>query len=226
MCEPRSLLAVLLLSILGVFIVPATLPAAAGAAVFCAPAPCSEGTPAATIQGALNAADANAGPDEVAVTAGTHNVGTGLLNLDQETELRGAGVGRTIITGDAFPLADPGTGRTLVAGKYSRLHDMTLRLPSAVTSGNSIWTGADIYDAVVEDLAVDAVGATFGPGSNDGSGTAMLIRSGTIRNLEIDIPLDARRLRTAGRGDRRHLRPGGRDDPRAERVHERPPGQP
>ena len=187
----RSLFAVLVLPILAVFLAVATLPAAAGAAVFCAPAPCSEGTPAATIQDALDAADANAGPDVVAVTAGTHNVGTGLQNLDEETELRGAGVGETIITGDDFPLADPGTGRTLVAGKYSSLHDMTLRLPSAVTSGPSSWTGADIYDAVVEDLAIDAVGATFGPGLNDGAGNAMLIRSGTIRNLDIDIPLDA-----------------------------------
>ena len=187
----RSLFAVLLLPILAAFLAFATLPAAAGAAVFCAPAPCSEGTPAVTIEDALDAADANAGPDEVAVTAGTHNVGTGLLNLDEETELRGAGVGETIITGDDFPLADPGTGRTLVAGKYSSLHDMTLRLPSAVTSGPSSWTGADIYDAVVEDIAIDAVGATFGPDLNDGAGSAMLIRSGTIRNLDIDIPLDA-----------------------------------
>ncbi len=181
----------MLLPILAVLLAVATLPAAAGAAVFCAPAPCSEGTPAATIQDALDAADANVGPDEVAVTAGTHNVGTGLQNLDEETELRGAGVGETIITGDDFPLADPGTGRTLVTGKYSSLHDMTLRLPSAVTSGNSNWTGADIYDAAVEDIAIDALGATFGPGFNDGSGQAMLIRSGTIRNLDIDIPLDA-----------------------------------
>ena len=187
----RSLFAFLVLPILAVFLAVATLPAIAGAAVFCAPAPCSEGTPAATIQDALDAADANAGPDVVAVPAGTHNVGTGLQNLDEETELRGAGVGETIITGDDFPLADPGTGRTLVAGRYSSLHDITLRLPSAVTSGPSSWTGADIYDAVVEDLAVDAVGATFGPGLNDGAGNAMLIRSGTIRNLDIDIPLDA-----------------------------------
>lgn len=189
--QPRSLVAVRLLPVLAVFLVLAMLPAAAGAAVFCAPAPCSEGTSKATIKDALNAADANPGQDVVAVTAGTHNVGTGLVNLDEETELRGAGVGKTIITGDDFPLADPGTGRTLIAGKYSSLHDMTLRLPSAVTSGPSSWTGADIYDAVVEDLAVDAVGATFGPGLNDGAGQAMLIRSGTIRNLVIDIPLDA-----------------------------------
>ena len=186
----RSLFAVLLLPVLACFLAVAPLPTA-GATVFCAPAPCSEGTPAATIQGALDAADANAGPDEVAVTAGIHNVGDGLQNLDAETELRGAGIGETIITGDDFPLADPGTGRTLVAGKYSSLHDMTLRLPSAVTSGNSNWTGADIYDAAVEDIAIDALGATFGPGPNDGSGQAMLIRSGTIRNLDINIRLSA-----------------------------------
>jgi hypothetical protein len=186
----RSLLAVLITPVLAGLFAIAAVPAA-DAAVFCAPAPCSGGTPAVTIQDALDAAEANAGPDEVAVTTGTHNVGEGLLNLDEETELRGAGVGQTIITGDGFPLSDPGTGRTLVTGKYSSLHDMTLRLPSAVTSGPSSWAGADIYDAVVEDLAIDAVGATFGPGLNDGAGSAMLIRSGTIRNLDIRIPLNA-----------------------------------
>ena len=189
MSLPRSLFAAVLLPTLAFAL--AALPAAANAAIFCAPAPCAEGTPAATIQDALDAAEANAGPDEVSVKAGTHNVGTGLQNLDAETELRGAGVGATIITGDDFPLSDPGTGRTLVAGKYSSLHDLTLRLPSAVTSGPSSWTGADVYDAEVHDIAIDAVGATFGTGANDGAGAAMLIRSGTIRNLDIDIPLAA-----------------------------------
>ena len=63
------------------------LPAAAGATVYCAPSPCSPGTPEATIADAVTAADTNAGPDTVSITAGTHNVGTGLQVGQADTDV-------------------------------------------------------------------------------------------------------------------------------------------
>lgn len=50
-------------------------PASASADIYCAPSPCGEGTPAATVPAAVTAADAHAGPDTVAIGAGTHNLG-------------------------------------------------------------------------------------------------------------------------------------------------------
>ena len=176
------------------------LPAAAGATTYCAPSPCSPGTQEATIADAVTAADTNAGPDTVSITAGTHNVGTGISVNQPDTAIHGAGIGQTIITGDPFPHSDPGTNRILFSGYMSKLSDLTLRLPSAVTSGNSTSEGADVYDGVVENVRIDALGATFGSGDNDGNGAAALIRSGTVRHLTVDFPAnaDASGLRLGG----------------------------
>ena len=175
---------------LAVIIGLAALPAVADAAVFCAPAPCVEGTPQTTIENAVTAADAAPGPDTVAIGPGIHNLGEGLFVNQPDTDIRGAGTAETILTGDDFPAADPGTGRSVVSGYMSRLADLTLRIPSAVTAGNSSARGADVYNGLVENVKIDAQGSTFGPGLNDGSADAMLIRGGEVHGLEVDLAPD------------------------------------
>lgn len=63
--------------------------------------------------------------------------------------------------------------------------------------------GADVNDADVERVRIDAVGATFGPGLNDGYGRAMVIRGGTVRDLEVDFDLagDTSGVRVIGATD-------------------------
>jgi hypothetical protein len=164
------------------------LPGAASAELFCVPGPCMGGTAKPTIQAAATAANSNVGTDVISIGPGTYNVGAGIQIDDPGAEVVGARVGQTIVTGDPFPLADPGTNRKLFeGGTISRLAGMTLRLPSAVTSGPSTWTGALIPNGLVENLRIDAVGATFGPGLNDGAGVALDLRAGTIRNVVVDI---------------------------------------
>jgi hypothetical protein len=101
-----------------------------------------------------------------------------------------------------FPISDPGTARTIISGNMSRLADLTLRLPSAVTSGNSTAQGADVYNGLVERVSIDASGASFGAGANDGSAAAMLIRGGEIRHLDVSLGLDTDALgvRVSGNG--------------------------
>jgi hypothetical protein len=166
------------------------LPVAADAAVFCAPAPCAEGTPQTTIKDAVMAADTAPGPDTVAIGPGIHNLGEGQFVGQPDTDVRGAGIDETILTGDDFPASDPGTGRSVISGYMSRLADLTLRIPSAVTAGNSSAEGADVYNGLVENVKIDARGSTFGPGPNDGSAQAMLIRGGEVHGLEVDLAPD------------------------------------
>ncbi len=163
------------------------LPAAADAAVFCAPAPCAEGTPKTTIEDAVMAADTAPGPDTVAIGPGIHSLGKGQFVNQPDTDIRGAGRAETILTGDDFPPGGPDMGRSVISGYMSRLADLTLRIPSAVTAGNSTAQGADIYNGLVENVKIDAQGSTFGPGLNDGSANAMLIRGGEVRGLEVDL---------------------------------------
>lgn len=104
--------------------------------------------------------------------------------------MRGAGVDATILTADALP-ATAGFMRTLISGYMPRLADLTLRLPSAVTSGPSSAQGADVYDGVVENVRVDALGASFGAGINDGSAQGLLVRRGSLHNVEVDLGVDS-----------------------------------
>jgi hypothetical protein len=142
------------------------------------------------VAAAVDAADAHAGPDTVAIGAGTHNLGNGVTVMSATTEVRGAGVGSTILTAD--PPTPAWSSKTVIAGYMSRLSDLTVRLPSADTGAlNSIVYGVDVYDGDVEHVRIDAEGATFGSGLNDGSGEAMTIRGGTVRDLDIDLDLDS-----------------------------------
>jgi hypothetical protein len=174
----------------------ALLAGPASAAVFCAPAPCSPGTPAPSIEQAVDAAAANPGPDTVRIGSGVHTVsahvqcGGGVFVGSPETELIGAGAGETVITAQDLP-PDAAFTRAVVCGYMSRLANLTIRLPSAVTSGNASARGADVYDGTVENVRVDAEGASFGPEINDGEGQAMLVRGGAIRDVEVDLPVAA-----------------------------------
>ena len=173
----------------------------AQAETFCAPAPCAEGTEVATIEEAVAMAGAEAGPDTVAIQPGIHMTPLqgcgGLFVTKPDTHVRGAGVEQTILT---FPPLDPGDGftRNVICG-HMHLLDLTLRLPSAVTPGkNSSVQGLDLYSGLVERVKVDAVGATFGPGINDGMARGMLLRKGAAREIEVDLDpaLDTRGIRT------------------------------
>jgi hypothetical protein len=165
-------------------------PAAASADTYCVPAPsCSPGTPEPDIATAVNAADTHPGPDTVSIGPGTFSVATGVTVAEADTSIVGSGMNSTIVTGDAFPEADPGTGRILLAGPMARLADLTLRLPSVVTSGPSSWTGAQTRN-LVENVRVDDVGATFGPGNSDGEGDALDVRGGTLRHVVVALDPD------------------------------------
>src|SRR4051812_30528510 len=91
----------------------------ARADVYCAPKPCSDGTPADTIQQAIDAADAHGGPDVVSIKAGTWNAETspavGLQVSSSDTQVHGAGVGQTVLTAPARS-ASFGSGLVLISG--------------------------------------------------------------------------------------------------------------
>jgi hypothetical protein len=170
--------------------------APASAETFCAPAPCADGVPKATIEAAVAAADDRAGPDVVSIKAGSFMLdrgryGMGLAVGAADTEIHGAGRDATILTTAALE-SDFGGSRTLISGYMSRIADLTLRLPSAVTPGhNASIAGLDVYDGVVERVRVDAAGAQIGPGANDGEAQGMLVRHGSIHDIVIDLPRDA-----------------------------------
>lgn len=134
----------------------------------------------ATIDDAVDAADAAAGPDTVAIQPGVHQTPLegcgGLFVSGPDTTVRGAGIGRTILT---FPPLDPDDGfsRRVICG-HMDLRDVTLRLPSAITpTHNSSVDGFDLYSGSIKRVRVDAPGSEFGPGINDGQASGGLVRS-------------------------------------------------
>jgi hypothetical protein len=175
----------------------------AQAEVFCAPSPCAPGTEVATIEDAVDAADAQAGPDTVAIEPGTHFLPNGpcggLFVTDIETSVIGAGIGATVLTVPPLP-PDFGSTRSVICG-HMQLADVTLRLASAQTPGkNSSMAGIDLYSGSIDRVRIDAEGASFGPDINDGQGEAGLIRGGSVRDLEADLDpaLDTDGLRLSG----------------------------
>jgi hypothetical protein len=119
--------------------------------------------------------------------------------MSATTEIRGAGADATVLTAD--PPTPAWSSKTVIGGYMSRLADLTVRLPSADTGAlNSIVYGADVYGGDVRRVRIDAEGAVFGAGLNDGSGEAMTIRGGTVRDLKVDFDLasDTRGLHVIG----------------------------
>jgi hypothetical protein len=162
----------------------------ARAETYCAPAPCGEGTAVTTIGEAVEMADSNPGPDVVAIQPGVHDTPNGPcggLYVDQEdTHLRGAGIDQTVLTFPALEPTDTFTRRVICG--HMQLSDLTLRLPSDVTPGNnSSVQGLDLYSGMVDHVKVDAVGATFGAGDDDGKAEAMLLREGAAHDIEVDL---------------------------------------
>ena len=179
-----------LAAVLGMSLLGAVGATSAQAQTYCAPAPCGEGTAVTTIAEAVEMADANGGPDVVAIQPGTYNTPEGpcggLFVEQEDTHVRGAGVDQTVLT---FPPLEPtdGFARRVICG-HMQLSDLTLRLPSDVTpEHNSSVEGLDLYSGSVERVKVDALGATFGPDINDGHAEAMLLREGTARDIEVDL---------------------------------------
>lgn len=121
--------------------------------------------------------------------------------------MRGAGIDATVLTVDDLPV-DFDSSRTVISGVMSRLADLTLRLGSAVTAEDSFVLGADVTDTLVERIEVDAPGARFGPGAGDGMGRALVVRSGTLRDVHValDPALDTEGVRLGRLG-------GGGPDP-------------
>jgi hypothetical protein len=136
-------------------------------------------------------ADTHAGPDTVAIQPGVYETPMGpcggLYVEEEDTHVRGAGIGQTVLT---FPALEPTDGftRRVICG-HMQLSDVTLRLPSDVTTppNNSSVEGLDLYSGVVERVKVDAVGAMFGAGDNDGRAEAMLLRHGAAHDIEVDL---------------------------------------
>jgi len=168
----------------------AAFAAPAGAAVHCAPAPCTGDFAHATIAAAVVAADAADDPDTVLIGPGVHNLGAGLSVSRATTAVRGSGVLATVLTVDPLSGSD-GFTRRVISGYMGALSDLTLRLASAVVTANGSIEGADVYNGVVERVRIDAEGATFGPGDNDGAGHALLLRQGTLREVRVDLDPEA-----------------------------------
>jgi hypothetical protein len=170
----------------------ALAPAGAGAATWCVPATGADGCAgdhvSASVAAAVAAADTAPGPDTVLIGAGVHNLGDGVSVGSETTELVGAGRDETVLTVDPLQ-PDDGFTRRIVSGYMSRLADLTLRLASAdLDDGNNgSVEGADVYDGIVEHVRVDADGAVFGDGDNDGRGSALLLRNGALRDVEVDF---------------------------------------
>jgi hypothetical protein len=209
----------------------AVLAEGASAETWCAPAPCGEGTAVATINDAVDAADADPGPDDVAIQPGTHETPLegcgGLFVSGPDTTVRGAGVGETILT---FPPLEPDDGfsRRVICG-HMHLRDMTLRLPSAITpTHNSSVDGFDLYSGSIRNVRVDAVGAEFGPGINDGQGFGGLVRGGVIENVEVRLGLrqDTEGISLIGLPNARNLDITARDSGLFTRVQQEPGNPP
>ncbi|MDP3891933.1 hypothetical protein [Nocardioides sp.] len=169
------------------------LPTPAQAATYCVGDPvCEGGTPMATLAAAVAAADASPGPDTVLIAPGVYETPlqacNGLFVTEADTWVRGSGIGSTVLTTPDLP-GDAGYTRSVICG-HMHLSDLTLRLASAVTTGNASLQGFDLYSGRIERVRIDAVGATFGPGSNDGRGEAGLVREGIVRDLEVDLDPD------------------------------------
>jgi hypothetical protein len=135
-------------------------------------------------------ADSNAGPDRVAIQPGIHETEVGPcggLDVEKEdTHVQGAGVGQTVLTFPALKATD-NFSRLVICG-HMHLSDLTLRLPSDVTPGNpSSVMGLDLASGVVDHVKVDAPGAMFGAGDNNGVAEAMLLRNGAAHDIEIDL---------------------------------------
>jgi hypothetical protein len=160
-------------------------PAHASADTFCAPEPCSEGTPVGTVQQAIDRADSRSGPDTVAIAPGTHNLGRGVQVRGPDTEVRGAGIGTTIVTADAVPANNQGSGRIVIAGRMARLSDLTVRLPSAVTQSYSPVEGARVRDGVVERVRVDMIGSSY---NAQGSPLGIAVSKSELRDVEVAFP--------------------------------------
>lgn len=172
----------------------------ASANTYCAPAPCSDGTPEATIQDAITAAHNNTGPDTVSIAPGTWNIGHDLTIGDPDTSIHGAGIGVTNLTEDA----PTGSYRyDVVEGTMASLSDLTLQLPTDVTPGkNSDVEGGSIDQGVLERVRVAlAPGATIGSGINDGQASGLLLwGSSQLRDSQIALgpDVDSEGLQTLG----------------------------
>lgn len=201
--------------------------ASAQAQTYCAPGPCGEGIEVATIAEAVEMADANGGPDVVAIQPGTYETPNGpcggLFVEQEDTHVRGAGIDQTVLT---FPPLEPTDGftRRVICG-HMHLSDLTLRLPSDVTpEHNSSVEGLDLYSGVVERVKVDALGATFGPDINDGHAEAMLLREGAARDIEValDPTLDTEGIQTGYLTELRNLTVRVRGSALSSRVAQEP----
>jgi hypothetical protein len=166
------------------------LPRSASADTFCAPTPCREGTPVDTIQQAIDRADSRSGPDTVAIAEGVHNLGTGAQVRGPDTEIRGAGIGVTILTASAVAANNgTGSGRIVLAGRMSHLSDLTVRLPSAVTQSYAPVEGVRARDGLVERVTVDMVGASY---NDQASPLGMSLNNSQLRDVQVDFPLQTR----------------------------------
>ncbi len=171
---------------LAVAAVAAVFPSAASADVFCAPAPCTEGTPVGTVQQAIDRADTRSGRDTVAIAEGTHNLGNGAQVRGPDTEIRGAGIGTTILTANAVPNNNgTGSGRIVIAGRMARLSDLTVRLPSAVTQRYAPVEGVRVRDGVVERVRVDMMGSSY---NANGTPIGMSVSNSQLRDVEVVFP--------------------------------------
>jgi hypothetical protein len=161
----------------------------AAAQTYCAPGPCTGGIEEPTIEMAVELADAAAGPDTVAIAPGLHTVSEpscgGLYVAKEDTTLRGAGVGVTILTTPEPDAAE--SGPSIICGNM-HVSDLTLRLPSDSTPAlNSSVYGIDLYTGSAERIRIDAPGASFGPGPNDGQAIAGMLRKGVAHEVEVDL---------------------------------------
>jgi len=172
----------------------------ASANTYCAPAPCSDGTPEATIQDAITAAHNNSGPDTVSIAPGTWNIGHDLTVGDADTSIHGAGIGVTNLTEDA---PTDSYRYDIIEGTMASLSDLTLQLPTDVTPGkNSAVEGASIDQGVLERIRVElAPGATIGPGINDGQASGLLLWGPTqLRDSQVALgpDVDSEGVQAAG----------------------------
>ena len=167
------------------------LATAAHAGVYCAPAPCSEGTPLPTSQAAIDAADSAPGADTVAIKAGRFDVETGQQGLKvaaQSTDVHGAGIGKTVLTAEPLP-SSADYSLVLISGFMAHLSDLTLQLPSDDTPGHdSSVVGAEMLTGTAQRVHVNAAkGATFGAGPSDGRAVGLLLNHGIARLSSIAL---------------------------------------
>ena len=168
------------------------LPALASATTYCVNDASCSGTSESTVQQALDAAGANAGPDTVQIGTGTYSQAGGFLYdssaLDNAVTIVGAGQGATTLEMPGDPNAYE---QVLSINDGSSVNDLSLKIPGTPGTNHYQDQGLDLFGARANRVSVTAASSANedtglfmgGNGSSFVDGTVSLPYGGDNRGV-------------------------------------------